>query len=358
MTHLRHLLPEIPAFLNDDQLVLVGDEHAQRRIGLGVDLPWIVTPSIGDGFLARLRWETFSLPGLLDRHGVDVLFHPGNFAVFRSPVPQVLLVHNLAPFMPWVIEHESWRQKVRLSFLRALTRRSLSVAHSVVFISEWGRSLVLGGEEADSQRMPVVPFGAEHGGNARSEGLLKGLDLRRDEFVLTVSHLYRYKNVEKLIDAYAHLGENVSHWPLVVVGEPYDSGYAAYLEELAGNCAAPVIFTGGLDAPSLLSLMQACRTFVFTSEAENLPITLLESMSAGAPIITNRSCSMPETCEDAAIYVDEMTSSGYRRALNEVLFDSVLRSHLRSASREQARRFRWDAAAEQTLAVLRRANQR
>jgi glycosyltransferase involved in cell wall biosynthesis len=101
--------------------------------------------------------------------------------------------------------------------------------------------------------------------------------------------------------------------------------------------------------------MQAARAFVFTSEAENLPITLLEAMAAGCPIITNRYCSMPETCEDAALYVDPATVEGYQAELEKLLGDEALRSEMRGRALRRARDFRWDAVAAQTLETLRSA---
>lgn len=355
LTHLRHLVPRMVEILGEDELVLIGDDIARDRVQIEADLSWVPTPPVGNGLLARSSWETFGLPSLLERERVDVLFHPGNFAVFRSPIPQVLLVHNLAPFMPWVIKDESLRQKIRLTFLRALTRRSLSVAEAVVFISQWGKDLVVGPGTRSSDRMPVIPFGAEHGSESPNRAVLEELDLRENEFVLTVSHLYRYKHVEKLIDAYARLGSRVKDWPLVIVGEPYDQSYASLLERQSASCDARVIFTGGLEAASLLALMQECRVFVFTSEAENLPITLLEAMSAGAPILTNRTCSMPETCAEAAAYVGEVTSSAYEAQLDRLLFDDQARADLKATSVSRAGDFRWDEAAERTLEVLRSA---
>jgi hypothetical protein len=34
----------------------------------------------------------------------DVLFHPGNFRIFRSGISQVILIHNLDSFLPELIE--------------------------------------------------------------------------------------------------------------------------------------------------------------------------------------------------------------------------------------------------------------
>lgn len=355
ITHLRNLLPAMLDQLGEDRIVVIGEASIRDRLSPPSGLEWIeISPSRG-GLLGRLLRENFEIPDLLKRLNVDVLFHPGNFSVFRSPVPQVILIHNLAPFLKEVIDEESRKQRVRLSLLRWLTRRSLDRVSRAIFISTWGRTLVLEGAAADETRMPVIPFGAEHGEAERDPTALARWNLEPDGFVLSVSHLYRYKRIEKLIDAWSQLGERVAEWPLLVVGEPFDAEYARKLEALAENSKAPVIFTGSLDAPMIASLMKASRLFVFTSEAENLPITLLEAMASGCPILTNRYCSMPDTCDEAARYADPATPEGYREHLEALLWDDGLRAEMRIRSFERAREFRWDTAARLTLEALRGA---
>jgi len=354
ITHLRHLLPEIFRLVEPGEVVLIGDRATRGRLGLLDRTEWEETPSIRSGLAGRLWFENVELPRKLREIGADVLFHPGNFAVFRSPIPQVILIHNLAPFLPEVIAGESWRQRLRLGILRWLTRVSLEQARATIFISQWGRSQVVAERDLDPDRMPIIPFGSEHGVSRPDSRLLDRWGLEHDGFLLTVSHLYRYKKLEKLIQAYADLGETMKDLPLIVVGEPYDEEYARRMEALAAKSEGRVVFTGGLDSEALGALMASCRIFVFTSEAENLPITLLEAMAAGCPILTNRACSMPEVCEDAAEYAEPPTAERYRSALAALLSDGVRRDRLRERARRRALHFSWPESAARTAAVLRK----
>lgn len=355
VTHLRHLLPELLPLAVGDEFVLIGDPASRARIDPAGIARWEIVDSFGRGLPGRLDFENRALPRLLRRLAADVLFHPGNFSVFRCPVPQVNLLHNLAPFLPEVIEGESISQKIRLRLLRALTLRSLDIAKRMIFISEWGRSLVLEGRAVDTVRFPVIPFGADHGRPRRELAALARFGLEPDRFVLTVSHLYRYKKLEKLVEAYVRLGAEVEPLPLVIVGEPYDAEYTRRIAALGEASRARVVFTGGLPTEALVALMSACRVFVFTSEAENLPITLLEAMSAECPILTNRACSMPEVCRDAALYAEPATAEGYAMGLSSLLRDDGLRQELRRRAAQRAREFRWNDTARATLALLREA---
>ena len=298
ITHLKHLLPALAEQLSGERVFLLGDSEAQKRIQPPSCFEWIDLPTTRGGFAGRLWQENVQVSKLLRSLGADVLFHPGNFAIFSSPIPQVILIHNLAPFLDEIIQEESLLQRLRLGLLRMLTNVSLRRVARAIFISSWGRDLVLGPRQIDPSRYPVIPFGAEHLAPDQSRTVLEQWGVSPDQFVLSVSHIYRYKRLEKLIDAYVEMGDRVRDWPLLIVGEPFDLLYTRQLKEKAERSIAPIIFTGGLDSASVGSLMSFSRAFVFTSEAENLPITLLEAMSAGSPIVTNRHCSMPEVCAD------------------------------------------------------------
>lgn len=355
ITHLRHVLPAFLPHLGEDEVVVVGTPDLRRRLRLPGTLPFVEVSPLRAGLPGRLDFENRTLPGLLRSLGADVLFHPGNFGSFRPGTPQVILVHNLAPFLDEVIVDESLWQRGRLRLLASLTRRSLRTATRTIFLSHWGRDLVLGGQPYDEDRMPVIPFGCEHGTASGDPKTLSRWGLSPDRFVLTVSHMYRYKKLEKLLDAWVALGDSVSDCPLVVVGAPYDAEYAARMRARARAARSPVHFTGPLEAPEIASLMAACRLFVFTSEAENLPITLLEAMAVGCPILTNRTCSMPETCGAGAAYVEPATADEYRMQLARLLADADARARLRERARERAKRFEWANTARRTLALLREA---
>ena len=353
VTYLRHLLPAMASHVGRDEIIAIGDAATRELLSPPPFVRWSETPPLRGGLTRRLVRENFDLPRRLRDLRADVLFHPGNFRVFRSGVSQVILIHNLAPFLPELIEDESLFQRMRLPVLRGLTQSSLDRVSGAIFISEWGRRLVLGDRAVDERRMPVIPFGSEHAAVEPSEDACDRWSLKPDEYVLTASHLYRYKKIEKLIDAWVALGDRVSAWPLLVVGAPFDRQYSKRMEERAKSAKSRVIFTGCLDGGTLASLMASCRTFVFTSEAENLPITLLEAMAAGCPIVTNRHCSMPETCGDAVLYADPASAENYGQELERVLWDDGLRTEMRHRALKRATRFRWSDAARSTLQVLR-----
>jgi len=355
ITHLRNVLPYLVDEFAKDELVVIGNATSRERIAKDVDVHWHEVEAAPEGLFDRIRFENTVLPDLVETLGADLLFHPTNFCAFRVRIPQVILIHNLAPFLEEVIAGESVAQKIRLAILRRLTVYSLKQAVRTIFISRWGRDLVIAPSNPDDVRMPIVPFGAEHGSRGTSLEILDRWGVRPDGFALTVSHLYRYKKIEKLVEAWLLLAEEHRAMPLVVVGEPFDLEYAARLEARVAEAELNVVFTGSMGAGELATMMSACRLFLFSSEAENLPITLLEAMAARCAIVTNRACSMPEVCGDAVVFADPATPECYAEEIDRVLSDAELRADLEERAFARAQDFTWPSTAKRTADVLRSA---
>jgi glycosyltransferase involved in cell wall biosynthesis len=94
---------------------------------------------------------------------------------------------------------------------------------------------------------------------------------------------------------------------------------------------------------------------VFPSIYEGFGFPLLEAMAHGIPAIAARSSSLPEIGGDAALYFDPTSACELEREIERLLRDSDLRRELVARGLQRAAMFRWDATAERTLEVLRRA---
>jgi glycosyltransferase involved in cell wall biosynthesis len=70
-------------------------------------------------------------------------------------------------------------------------------------------------------------------------------------------------------------------------------------------------------------------------------------------VVASNRGSLPEVVGDAALLLDADDVDAWTEGLNRVLSDNVFADDLRRAGYDQARRFSWDKAADQTLAVYR-----
>jgi len=112
-----------------------------------------------------------------------------------------------------------------------------------------------------------------------------------------------------------------------------------------------VIFPGPIPDEELPSLLSAAEIFVYPSLYEGFGLPPLEAMACGVPVVASNSSSLPEVVGDAGLVVDPLNVGELAAAMWRALTDSALRGQLRARGFEQVKRFTWEEAARQTLAV-------
>jgi glycosyltransferase involved in cell wall biosynthesis len=169
-------------------------------------------------------------------------------------------------------------------------------------------------------------------------------------YLLFVSTIEPRKDLGTLIDAYEHLRDSGAYdGALVVVGKV---GWKSesLVRRLRGR---GIIHLDNLRASHLATVYKTAEAFVFPSIYEGFGFPLLEAMAHGVPAVAAKSSSLPEIGGDAALYFPPRDVHSLATQLVRITHDTALRAELIARGREQVSKFRWDAAAEQTLNVLR-----
>lgn len=168
--------------------------------------------------------------------------------------------------------------------------------------------------------------------------------------LLIVTRMFERKGVQYVLRA---LAGRSAEFDINIVG---DGPYLQTLKNLAKELKIEAHFWGHVDNDSqeLRDLYETAPIFVFTSEAENFPIVLLEAMIAGAAIITTSGTGCAEVVGDAALLVPPKDPEAIRAALDKLIADPVLVAHLGAAARARViARFGWDGVIDQHLEAYR-----
>lgn len=104
--------------------------------------------------------------------------------------------------------------------------------------------------------------------------------------IASVGRLDAVKDQASLITAFkmlcdTHPGQ-CSHWRLVIIGEGRER---PHLEQLAADNDRVHLLGNRADIAPLLA---ECDTFVLSSRAEGIPLTILEAMASGLPVVATR----------------------------------------------------------------------
>jgi glycosyltransferase involved in cell wall biosynthesis len=347
--YLHYLLHEL-AKRDDVELVLFGDARVtDLGPALHVDLPANARLCVFDlrgspiGRLDRAVTAA-AYVALIELAGCDVFFAANYFlprlhsAVARR---RVITIHDLTfQRFPELLQKET------LENLGRQMMREIAGADAIVCVSESTRRDLLRYYPVDPARAVAIHSGL---GTPAAAAPFDGLPPR---YILFVSTIEPRKNLETLLDAYERLRERGAYdGALVIVGKV---GWKS--DTLVPRLRGPgVVHLDYLPAAQLATVYEKAEVFVFPSIYEGFGFPLLEAMARGVPSIAARSSSLPEIGADAALYFEPMDAGALASQIERVVSDAALRAELTHKGRARAAEFRWQDAAEQTLAVLRRA---
>jgi glycosyltransferase involved in cell wall biosynthesis len=172
-------------------------------------------------------------------------------------------------------------------------------------------------------------------------------------FVLFVSSLWRYKNCDGLLRAWAIVRADLPGHQLVIVGPRRDAEYANELDTLVTELgiARDVVFVGGVPLEETAWFYQAADSLVYPSFTETFGLPILEAMACGCPVVTSDLSAMPEIAGGAALVVDPRDPIAIAAAISEAC--GPRSEDLRQRGLQRAGEFNWGATAEATLDVYR-----
>jgi glycosyltransferase involved in cell wall biosynthesis len=297
-----------------------------------------------------------TLSAELRKNPVDVLHVQFTSPPF-SPCPVVVSIHDLS------FEHlpQTFKRRSRTQ-LRMTVRRSARKAAQVVALSEHARSDIITTYGIKPEKLNVIPLAApsyfgpvEDAGELQRVRQIYGIE---PDYILTVGSIQPRKNLSRLIAAYSSLRRaqrEVKLPQLVLVGKCawlYDETLRTIKELEVSNS---VVLTGYVPEANLPALYSGALCFVYPSYFEGFGLPPLEAMKCGAPVIVSNTTSLPEVVGQSAILVDPFDVNDIASAIEKVISNSDLRSHLRVKGFERARLFDWRETARQTVAVYKKA---
>jgi glycosyltransferase involved in cell wall biosynthesis len=365
LTYLRNVIPQLARRVDVDTTVLL---NPAIRAEFG-ELPNISL--VGDrqpgGAARRFLREQAVLPRLIRRSGAQVLISAGNFALWRSPVPQILLSRNSlytsSEFLRDIRarrDYAIWADTVAKSYLarQSIRRADITVAPSTAFaqeLSQWSGRKVLTvhhGFDLDSFTSCATPLPTD----AQSQ-LEQAQDALR---LLFVSHYNYYRNFETLFRAMPILRSRLRQRKVKLfltcrLSSAENPGtYRAESAALLANDlreSQDIVELGSIPYRSLHHLYRACHIYVTPAYAESFAHPLIEAMSSGLPVVASDLAVHREICGDAGIYFPRFSSQALAERILEIQQSPELGEKLARNGFRRARDFSWSEHVERLLAL-------
>lgn len=175
--------------------------------------------------------------------------------------------------------------------------------------------------------------------------------LNKDGYILFLSRLVPGKGVEYLIRAYKQIP---SELPLIIAGDaPFVSDFVGEVKREAKSDDR-IRFVGFVEGKELQELYSNARLFVFPSEAEGMPMCLLEALSYNIPCLVS---DIPENIEVGGKYVTSFKSMDISDLKNKL--EMILSRQCENSTdlREYVKNnYDWDTVVRKTLKVYKAKN--
>ena len=355
LTYLRNVIPQLAQ--RDDVYtiaLLSSDLHREYEGTANVDC---LTAFGSEKPLGRAFREQTTIRGLVRRTGAQALISAGNFALWNSPVPQILLSRNSlytsADFLNDVEgrgDYAIWIDTVVKGWLarQSINCADVTIAPSQAFareLSQWsGREI-----SAIHHGFDPVAFTSDKTPLPdRVQALLE--DSGDPVRLLFVSHYNYYRNFETLLRAMPILsrrlkGRRIRLYLTCRLSAGENPG--SYRTETASDLLhavrrhCDIVELGSVPYRSLHHLYRACHIYVTPAYAESFAHPLVEAMSSGLPVVASDLGVHREICQDAGLYFPRFSPEDLAERLVQVCESPELARQLAANGRRRAQDFSW-----------------
>jgi len=367
LTYVRNVIPQIAA-RDDAMATVLLDAGLRREFQTSSNIEFLEWKGTSQPAL-RLWLEQRMVRRFARRSGAGVLLSAGNFAVWNSPLPQLLLSRNSLYTSRDFDRDLRSRGETRLwldTRLKAeFAKWSILAADRVVAPSQ--------SFAEELQRWTGAPIAAVHHGFDRETFLRDHSplpDAVRQKLecaggalrLLFVSHYNYYRNFETLIRALPAIRRELAPRPVrlfLTCKLTPGANPGAYRPERAAalvrqlNLSEEVVELGSVPYSLLHHVYRSADIYVTPAYAESFAHPLVEAMSSGLPVVASDLPVHREICGDASVYFERFSPEDLAQQILSVAGSSELATRLAQAGTVRASAFSWKRHVDQILSLAR-----
>jgi glycosyltransferase involved in cell wall biosynthesis len=294
------------------------------------------------GRVARLLSQHVRLPRSARRHGADALLCLGNYAPLAGGPPVAAFVQNLL-----MAQHDPSYGRARAAY-RQIARRGLARADQIAAISEAMASDLSAAMGLPAGRVQVVRAGVDYASWSAPADPPAGAPA---PYLIAVGTIWSYRDYPLALDALAASG--LPHTLAIAGGAPPEKRTPLEEHARAAGLGDRLRILGVQSQEELRRWYAGADALIATSSLEAFPLSPLEAMAAGVPVVATARSGYPEAIGDGGLLA-EPSAAALAEALRRAIAPEE-RRRLVAAGRARARELSWDACADGLVAACRAA---
>jgi len=337
-------------------LTIAGLDADRRLFPWLRDDRWVSIPASMTGGAANLVWHQTSLNKVLKNLRIDLVHIPSyRRMMWHSSVPQVVTIHDCAPFV--------LRQKYDMArgfFGRVIVPLLARRVPRIIAVSETTAKDVVRYMGVSAEKVTVVPNGLDHRmfspPSAEKIEEFRQRKLLTQPFFLYVARLeHPAKNHLRLIQAFEILARSgVFSGHLVLPGSPWHGSEVVEQAVAASPFRERIRLEGFVENADLPLWYAAAEALIFPSLMEGFGLPLLEAQACGTRVASADATSLPEVIGPAGILFNGHDTAAIAAAMERlVTMGDDERQRLESEGMAWATRFTWSAHAAAAAVIYR-----
>ena len=231
-------------------------------------------------------------------------------------------------------------------------RKAIRTADHIIAVSGSTRQAALANHALAAEKVTAIHHGVapEWGfGFDNTETKLPEI-FRERRFIFGLGNSLPYKNLPRLVRAFAELATTAPDLLLVLAGRGEGNPQLVQLAHQLG-LSDRIHLAGQLSDTQIRACFTRALFFAFPSLIEGFGMPVLEAMASGCPVLTSNRSSLAEIAGNDAELVNPDEIGSIAAGMQRLLTDSALRQHLGRQGQARAATFTWERTAHQTIQV-------
>ncbi|MBQ0039322.1 MAG: glycosyltransferase family 4 protein [Treponema sp.] len=306
---------------------------------------------IKDSIASEMKWHRSKADKFCRRNNYDVVFYTegSRMVPSKAKCPSVAVVNSILSTR--LSEVGFWQKK---QIVKGLSSMDCIIASSMYVKKDLLRCGVKCG------RIEIVHNGIDHSIFYPDSSVEKTdfADIKpfaiKKPYIIYGSRMTgpEKKHVE-LIEAFTKFKEKTGLPHRLVIAGGEGAGSEAVQKTAFNSSAASDIFmTGFFPRDGFPELYRNAEFCVFPSVNEGVGLPVLEAMASGIPVACSRAGALQEIAGENVLYFDSDDVDNMADCIEQIVNDEKLRGKLVSTGLEWSKRYSWEKAAEETVAII------
>mgnify|MGYP003605135483 FL=1 len=354
LTHLIALLQNTEETTTDIDKIIVWSSNATLdKIPSSKKIEKVSHSFLNKSTLFTFIYQFFYLKKSAKKRNCKVIFAPGGTFI-SSFRPFVTMSQNMLPFEWEEAQYYGWKMRLRLKILHYTQTYSFKRANGLIFLTNYAKNYITKAISL-KKSSTIIPHGVNPAFRAapRKQNAPSFYNHEKPFEFLYVSYVTVYKHQWVIAEAVCQLHQNGLPIKLKLIGSVLDS-FEKVQQVLDNypNSNECIEYIAGLPHSQLIEHYHQADAFVFGSTCENMPIILIEAMSAGLPIASSYYGPMEEVLEYAAFYFNPREVKDCKMVLENLFHNPEARRLGALTVFNQTKKYTWVNCATDTFKYL------